>query len=390
MGRARRTKTEAAPVRFVPDQGAQIAGIYMGSSDGEILVYSPLSGAMYVASMELEDFYDHGADEYIDIDDTSQIEEYVSEKITQMLQKGGELEDKVEVHISYYDIGNEETEVSGTVFLSELTDPESDLQKIIDSMRRLGRDANDELLHQLLLQKEDLSPEERIDLLAYELGFSLVGMPPTYREVLLEEDEPLRGAGMRALARERKWDMEHDIRFLEAEARRSGDPGHLQKARARITRLYKNNLRMEVESSKLAPLMHEEWRRAREAGPQWQVTEDPAWIEKHGTSRVDIASLSFEELPRDWQEENREAVRVALRAMENAARHYMPSFKKVDAVAETIYRERCKRMNLGTKPSAWRDLPEEEKNKDRLQVRIILSRSDRFYLDSEDQISYVS
>jgi len=68
----------------------------------------------------------------------------------------------------------------------------------------------------------------------------------------------------------------------------------------------------------LASELHERWRETRrtEDGgyePRVKATKDPNWTAEYGTDQVDIANTTFEQLPIDWQTENREAARVAIR-----------------------------------------------------------------------------
>ena len=75
-----------------------------------------------------------------------------------------------------------------------------------------------------------------------------------------------------------------------------------------------------IKGLEVGSRLHDEWRRPRklEDGkyePRWKVTNDVTYelvpgkgrISDDGSMEVDIASLSFEELPRDWQEENLQA-----------------------------------------------------------------------------------
>lgn len=75
---------------------------------------------------------------------------------------------------------------------------------------------------------------------------------------------------------------------------------------------------------KLAKMMHEEWRKTRknEDGsyePRIKKTKDEEWIESHdGNSEIDIANAEFENLPKDWQEENLLSAKVAIEKIEDA------------------------------------------------------------------------
>lgn len=80
-------------------------------------------------------------------------------------------------------------------------------------------------------------------------------------------------------------------------------------------------LELESEAVKaLASELHENWRktRLREDGsfePRVKATKDEAWIAEHGTDQVDIANTKYEDLPSDWQAENKAASEVIVRIM---------------------------------------------------------------------------
>ena len=80
----------------------------------------------------------------------------------------------------------------------------------------------------------------------------------------------------------------------------------------------------QVKIHKLAKMMHEEWRQGRrkEDGsfePRPKKTKDAEWTGKHaGQDEIDIANTEFEELPRDWQEENLLSAKVAIEKIEEA------------------------------------------------------------------------
>lgn len=70
----------------------------------------------------------------------------------------------------------------------------------------------------------------------------------------------------------------------------------------------------------LAGALHEDWRKTRlqEDGsfePRVKTTGDEAWIASHGTDQVDIANTTYEELPSDWQAENKAASEVVVGIM---------------------------------------------------------------------------
>lgn len=50
--------------------------------------------------------------------------------------------------------------------------------------------------------------------------------------------------------------------------------------------------------------------------PREKTTKDSAWIETHGTDKVDIANTSYDELPEDWKGENKAAAEVIVGILE--------------------------------------------------------------------------
>ena len=64
--------------------------------------------------------------------------------------------------------------------------------------------------------------------------------------------------------------------------------------------------------SSVAGELHNDWREPRklEDGsfePRIKSTKDKSWIEKNDTDQVDIANTSYENLPEDWQKENKDS-----------------------------------------------------------------------------------
>lgn len=70
----------------------------------------------------------------------------------------------------------------------------------------------------------------------------------------------------------------------------------------------------------LASAFHEEWRKTRlnEDGgfePRMKETKDAGWVAEHGTNQVDIANTAYDQLPEDWQAENKSAAEVVVGLM---------------------------------------------------------------------------
>jgi len=102
-------------------------------------------------------------------------------------------------------------------------------------------------------------------------------------------------------------------------------------------------------------------------------TKDEAWKTAQGTDDVDIANTSFADLPSDWQGENRAAAEVAMGEL----------FKQVESggllddtfieqAATAVHNKWLERNGSWAPPEQnkpFGELSEEEKEKDRVQVR---------------------
>ncbi len=128
---------------------------------------------------------------------------------------------------------------------------------------------------------------------------------------------------------------------------------------------------------RVASRAHEEWRaqhrRQRGDVPRIKTTKDEAWIARHGVSELDIAAVGYEDLPADWQFENRVSAEVtvdALRAAQNRGEPIDDAF--IERVADALHAAWIER-NRSWAPAElllpYAELPEVEKEKDRLFVR---------------------
>ena len=136
--------------------------------------------------------------------------------------------------------------------------------------------------------------------------------------------------------------------------------------------------RMEMVTE-LASLLHDEWRapRKQEDGsfePRIKKTKDETWKAAHGgAEEVDIANTSFAELPADWQEENRAAAEVAMNEVFSAAesgRVLDDAFiEEASSTVHDKWLERNGEWAPEDQKKPFGELPEEEKEKDRAQVR---------------------
>jgi hypothetical protein len=129
---------------------------------------------------------------------------------------------------------------------------------------------------------------------------------------------------------------------------------------------------------KLGSELHDEWRepRKREDGfyePRIKSTKDEEWIKKNGVDEVDIANTSFENLPVDWQKENKIAAEVAVgevfKANKNNQKMDDNFIEEASSVVHEKWLERNGEWANEELKKTFKELSEEEKDKDRAQVR---------------------
>jgi hypothetical protein len=121
---------------------------------------------------------------------------------------------------------------------------------------------------------------------------------------------------------------------------------------------------------------HEDWRAGYRAAngdkPRIKTTKDAAWVEAHGTDQVDIAGLTFSELPSDWQEENRlnaeVAVDLVLGQVEDSLGLGSQFIEKASAKVHVEWLKRNPWAPEAQKKT-YAELEEAEKEKDRFVVR---------------------
>lgn len=130
--------------------------------------------------------------------------------------------------------------------------------------------------------------------------------------------------------------------------------------------------------TQLGSLLHDEWRAPRKQAdgsfePRMKTTKDEAWTAAHGTSEVDIANTSFANLPSDWQGENRAAAEVAMgelfRQVEAGGLLDGSFVEQAAAAVHDKWLERNGSWAPTEQNKPFGELSEEEKEKDRVQVR---------------------
>ncbi|WP_138687876.1 hypothetical protein [Nonomuraea zeae] len=129
--------------------------------------------------------------------------------------------------------------------------------------------------------------------------------------------------------------------------------------------------------------LHDKWREARRLSdgtfdPRIKKTTDQAWARRHGTDEVDIANTRYDDLPVDWQKDNRESATVAVRVID-AARRNGADLRHEDFMedaGEQVHDEWLRRNKDWAPPEQslkYADLSEAEKEKDRVVVREALN-----------------
>lgn len=145
----------------------------------------------------------------------------------------------------------------------------------------------------------------------------------------------------------------------------------------------------ELLSYSMGSDLHEVWRAGRklEDGtfePRIKKTKDQAYIDAHGgNNEVDIANLSFAELPSDWQFENLEAAKVAINQVYDVMMGDTPVTKEqIEAMSSVVHDEWLKRNDWVFNPEygnpdqakPYQDLSPEEKAKDRVQIKEAMTK----------------
>ena len=145
----------------------------------------------------------------------------------------------------------------------------------------------------------------------------------------------------------------------------------------------------ELLSYSMGSDLHEVWRAGRklEDGtyePRIKKTKDQAYIDAHGgNNEVDIANLSFAELPSDWQFENLEAAKVAINQVYDVMMGDTPVTKEqIEAMSSVVHDEWLKRNSWVFNPQngnpdqakPYQELSPEEKAKDRNQIKEAMTK----------------
>lgn len=135
----------------------------------------------------------------------------------------------------------------------------------------------------------------------------------------------------------------------------------------------------EAAVAALGSAFHENWRQTRkqEDGsfePRVKETKDKAWIEAHGTNQVDIANTEYEDLPEDWQAENKAAAEVVVGIIHEANGQVDLSDEETrTSVGNQVHDAWMSRNDWakgGELDKPFQDLPADEQAKDIEQVEV--------------------
>lgn len=108
-----------------------------------------------------------------------------------------------------------------------------------------------------------------------------------------------------------------------------------------------------IKGIEVGSRLHDEWRSSRKLedgtyNPRWKVTKDQGYepiegksqVNENGELEVDIANLSFNELPKDWQKENLEAGLAVVPIVGNKEEL---STEEMEEAADKVHKAWCDR-----------------------------------------------
>jgi len=129
----------------------------------------------------------------------------------------------------------------------------------------------------------------------------------------------------------------------------------------------------------VASTFHEKWRKNRLQSdwryiPMIEKSNDEKRNEEHWTDTVDIANTDFEDLPNNWKHENIEAAKVAVDLVyEKILNLEKITIETIEEMSNIVHEKRLERnwiaWSFENQRVSYEDLSEEEKEKDRLQIK---------------------
>ena len=138
--------------------------------------------------------------------------------------------------------------------------------------------------------------------------------------------------------------------------------------------------------------LHETWRKPRKRNdgtyePKIKYSKDDKWNEIHGTTFVDIANTSFDELPSNWQYENLESAKVVINLVyEKIISEIEITHDDIEKMASVVHNKWLERnkwvydSEFGNARLAcpYEKLPKEEQDKDKAQVMVAIKKVKAF------------
>ena len=132
----------------------------------------------------------------------------------------------------------------------------------------------------------------------------------------------------------------------------------------------------------VASTFHEEWRKNRLQDdwtykPMIEKSKDETQNKKHWTDTVDIANTDFIDLPDNWKYENIEAAKVAVDLVyEKILNLEKISSETIEEMSNIVHEKWLERnwieWSFENQRVSYEDLSEEEKEKDRIQIKIAI------------------
>ena len=145
---------------------------------------------------------------------------------------------------------------------------------------------------------------------------------------------------------------------------------------------------------KVASTFHEEWRKNRLQDdwtykPMIEKSQDEIRTKKHWTDIVDITNTDFEDLPDNWKHENIEAAKVAVDLVyDKLVNLEKITNETIEEFSNIVHKKWLERnwisWSFENQRIAYNNLSEEEKEKDRLQIKIAIEIIKSFTQSNHD------
>ena len=171
--------------------------------------------------------------------------------------------------------------------------------------------------------------------------------------------------------------------YYQSDLNSTGNLPHFSKKKL------KENFEIEDIIQRVASIFHENWRSSKlhKDGTYESVIEessDEDWINKHWTKIVDIANTNFEDLPINWKYENLQVAKVVVELVYEkiiAGKKITPEMvEEMSKIVHTKWLERnWKEWSFKNQRVPYEQLSEEEKEKDRTQVKMVIQ-----FIESEN------